>query len=314
MTCTGKSFNQINMKNMIFGSFIPVFALLVLTASCSPVSYRFALERSKPSSSGLDLSGKSIAAVYAYPSSPEDSLMAAEIAQGFVSVMEEDYFLGADAMPLYNIAYDSSADYADKDTLVGMIVDSGADVVFLFHSFASGSLAVSSANVVELPFTAKLSLYDSMSSEDTVKVYDYSDSFLWSVPGGMEKKDVSTAVSEDLPNAAFKYGGEVASVFAPEWSEESYTIILYENDSEWMNAAELAVFDMDWAAAIRIWMEKADTGDVRKSSSAAYNCALGCYVLGEYGLAEKWLDYSDSLYRFSSSSTLRNRISALEVR
>ena len=70
---------------------------------------------------------------------------------------------------------------------------------------------------------------------------------------------------------------------------------------------------MKWADAMKIWMAKADTGDMRKSSSAAYNCALGCFILGDYDLAERWLDYSDSVYRITYSSTLRNRLDALKA-
>ena len=314
-TCTEKLFNGIYMGKKIFAKIAFCVAALSLAVSCGPASYRFVMERSEPSESGFNLSGKSISVVYAYPGEPfADSLLAAEISQGFVSEMEGDYFLGADAMPLFNVKAQAGADYSDKDSIVGLIMDTESDVVFMFHSFSTGTLAVSSANVVELPFTARLSVYDSMSETDTVKNYDFSDSFLWSVAGGMDRESMEQAVIKDLPNAAFRLGGEIASSFAPGWREEYYTIILYENDGAWMDAAENAVFNMDWAGAIKVWMEKADTGDIRKSSSAAYNCALGCYILGQTELAEKWLDYSDSLYKFTASSTLRNRIDAAKVR
>lgn len=303
------------MKRIIFSFFVlPAFLLFLPLSSCSPVAYKFVMERSGQSSSGLDLSGKSIAVVYAYPERSRDSLLAAEVGQGFVAGMEEAYFLGADAMPLFNISASQGGGYSEKDTLVKLVMDTGLDVVFVFHSFGTGDLSVSTANVVELPFDARLSVYDSMSPEDTVRQYDYGDSFLWSVQGGLEKDDLDTAVFKDLPNAAFRLGGEIASVFTPQWNEEIYTIILYDSDSEWMDAAEMAVFDMKWAEAMKIWMDKADTGNLQKGSAAAYNCALGCYILGQYGLAEKWLDYSDSLYRITSSTTLRNRISEAKVR
>ena len=297
-------------KRILIGA---LCALMFLTASCAPAAYRFAIERSGPSVSGLDLSGKSICVVYAYSGSQQDSLLAAEICQGFVSSMEEDYFLGADAVPLYNLKYSAVADYASEDSLVGLIMDTETDVVFLFHSLSAGDCAASSANVLEMPFTARLSVYDSMSAEDTVREYDFSDTFLWSVQGRMSAQDMEEAVSEDLPNASFRLGSEIAGTFAPVWTEESHTIILYDNDSLWMDAAEMAVFDMKWADAMKIWMAKADTGDMRKSSSAAYNCALGCFILGDYDLAERWLDYSDSVYRITYSSTLRNRLDALKA-
>ena len=67
----------------------------------------------------------------------------------------------------------------------------------------------------------------------------------------------------------------------------------------------------DWKGAMDIWFEFLDVRDVLKRSSAEYNIAVACYMLGDYDLAQMWLDRSDSENKMPTlSDPLRKRIEA----
>lgn len=296
-------------KNFLFAA----ISLSLLASSCSPVAYRFNMEKRMPGESGIEFNGKTVSMVYVFPDSFRDSLFAAETSLGFVKSLEGLYYAGSDGVPLFNVADDGKADYSDKDSLVNFVVNTDSDIVFVLHSVSVGEVVRPDDkglgdNVLATPFKATLSVYDSMYSADTVSSTKISDSFLWQVKDGASMEEIGKSVLSSLADASFEYGRELSATFAPRWKEASYTVILYDSDSRWMEAAEMAVTDMNWKAALDIWMQKADTGNLQKSSCAAYNCALCCYLLGDSKTALKWLDYSDSLYLLSYSKTLRNMI------
>lgn len=283
---------------------LPLGLLAAAMCSCGPTVYNFNVDRSAPSASEMNFTGKSMSFVYEAGS---DSLVAAELALGFVSSMEEQYFAGNDAVPVYNRLPSQGAAAAPKDTMVDMIMESGSDVVFFLHGVKTGETAYANS-VVRMPFTAVLSVYDSMDSRDTVVTCDASDAFVWQVAPGTELSEIEDAVKADVGNAAFRYGRSLSESFLPVWIKETYSLVIYEYDSEWYEAAAAAVGQMDWKNALSVWMRKADTGDIQKRSCAAYNCALACYMLEEYDLALQWLDLSDSVMKLSYSKSLRSRI------
>lgn len=57
-----------------------------------------------------------------------------------------------------------------------------------------------------------------------------------------------------------------------------------------------------------IWMTFLDTNDPLKRSSAEYNIAVACYMLGDYALAKEWLELSDNDNRLPLSDALHKRI------
>lgn len=288
-------------------------SLALLASSCSPVAYRFSMDKRMPGDSGIEFNGKTVSMVYAFPDSYADSLFAAEVSLGFVKSIEGLYYAGSDGVPLFNVVDDGRADYSDKDSLVNLVVNTDSDIVFVLHSVSVGDLTrpddkVLGDNIMSTPFEATLSVYDSMSSSDSVANTNISDSFLWQVKDGAKTEEVEKSVLSNLADASFEYGSGLSEQFAPKWKESSYTVVLYDSDTKWMEAAEMAVVDMNWKEALDIWMKKADTGNLQKSSCAAYNCALCCYLLGDSETALKWLDYSDSVFLLSYSKTLRKMI------
>jgi hypothetical protein len=99
----------------------------------------------------------------------------------------------------------------------------------------------------------------------------------------------------------------VADSFKSQWKHEQYSIVYFDSSDKWFEAL-LRADQYDWKGAMDIWFELLDSKDVLKRSSAAYNIALSCYMLGDYKLAEEWLDLSDKDSELPLSSALRTRI------
>ena len=57
-----------------------------------------------------------------------------------------------------------------------------------------------------------------------------------------------------------------------------------------------------------IWMGLLDTPNILKRSCAEYNIAVACYMLGDYALAEEWLDRSEQDNELPVTDALRKRI------
>ena len=84
---------------------------------------------------------------------------------------------------------------------------------------------------------------------------------------------------------------------------------IYFDSQKWIDALEKAD-SFDWKGAMDIWFELMNSKDILKRSSAAYNIALSCYMLGDFKLAEEWLDISDKESELPLSASLRKRINS----
>ena len=82
---------------------------------------------------------------------------------------------------------------------------------------------------------------------------------------------------------------------------------MYFETEDWYRAMQYADA-LEWKEAIDIWLELLDTNDMMKRACAAYNMALATYMLGDYDLAEQWLDRSDADNKLPMSDALRKRL------
>ena len=262
-----------------------IVALGAVLASCGPSAYLTQVQMRYPSSTGIDLGGKSIAVVFLHGEA--DSLYNAAVADAFATGLEADYFDGAQAIDVYSMPKDGAGEYKSLDTLSSLVMDLNSDVVFLLDTpvLVQGEQRQSAVS--------RLYYYDSLdSARDSVRLAQNS----------------VLVESLDNPAIASVMGKSLASKFAGVWKDEVYTIIAYDS---WENTWVEALYDvsaLDWASAINKWLSLLDTRAVDKRSCAEYNLALGCYMSGEYGLAKEWLDRSDADKPLSISNTLRKRI------
>ena len=145
-------------------------------------------------------------------------------------------------------------------------------------------------------FSFVMKCYDGMNPKDKVQLFSGSS--------------VAASVNTDAEVTAegWEAGKELASAFEPQWKHEQYSLYYFES-AEWYTALEKAQL-FDWKSAMDIWMKYIQAKDQLKRASAAYNLATACYMLGDYELATRWLDYADENAELLVSPGLRKRIDA----
>ena len=304
-----------------------VLAVSAMLSACAPQAFVIITEMRGPSQSGLNLGGKSIALAYLYGEDPRDTLFNNAIASGFAGRLEEDYFGGRQQIELFMLQRDKKGNYASKDTLVNLILDTGRDVVFLFDVPEFGVPTVSTPervtgtvsapdsayrSVAKLPFTTKVYVYDSMNMDDKVLGYAGSNN-LAPVVFSDGRVDVETLAGKAWTMAgmvpeAEKAGSKAAASFLPTWKEDSFFVIYYDGaEQAWNRAAEFA-YRYRWKEAMDEWMTLLQNRNKDKRACAAYNIGLACFMLGQPELALEWLDRSDRDTPVSLSRDLREKI------
>jgi hypothetical protein len=283
------------------------------------------IEMRHPSKSGLDLNNKSIAVAYIDSGNSQDSIFNHSVAEGFARQLESDYFGGRKVVDIYKMPKNDSGVYSSKDTLINLVMVSGDDIVFLFDTPVFGDISVASPVRIQgsvespdsayisecsVPFVTRLYVYDSMNKTDTVLSYSGSNVMRPEVynNGKTPVDSLKSVMWKFASSPAEAVGGKAATAFLSTWKSEKYSIIYYDNfDETWTDAAEYA-YDYRWEDAINQWLKLAGLNNVQQRSCAEYNLSLGCYMLGHYNLALKWLDRSDKDFPISVSSELRSRI------
>lgn len=302
-----------------------VASALFALVSCAPQAFVVSPEMRGPSKSGLNLAGKSMAVVYLTDGNPRDTLFNASAAGGFASRLEEDYFGGEREVGLFTARGGDGVQYASKDSLVSLVMETGKDVVFVIDIPELGipsindpvkvtgrvapkdSAYVSTASV---PFNTRIFVYDSMGKEDkvyafaggrNVRVDVYSD-------GRTSKDDLMGKVWSNIASGAENAGYVAAKSFMSTWKSDDFYVIYYDaSEDAWDKGAEYA-YSYKWKEAIDQWMKLLDCRSDEKKACAAYNIALGCFMCGQPSLALEWLDRSDSYTPVSLSKTLRLKI------
>ena len=268
--------------------FLFILSLSLLLVSCGPSRYAVQVEMRYPSKSGVELSGKIISVVYLADGNESGDLFTSSLADGFAYALENDYGTGEGSVGIYRID-DKGGHYSQKDTLVNLLIETGADVIFLFDEVELVNLSDGLHK-----FSIKLYCFDAMNKDENV--YSFAGS------------SVTDAKEEDMQKEAWEAGNTVAGSFKSQWKHEQYSIVYYDSE-KWYDALEKAE-SYQWKAAMDIWMTLTDTNDPLRRSCAGYNIAVACYMLGDYALASEWLDMSDKDNKLPQSDALRKRIDA----
>lgn len=262
--------------------------LLLILVSCGPSKHIMHIEMRNPSKSGIDLAGKNVSVVYLEGADPNESLFNGGMAEGLARSLEEDYCTGEGSVPVFRMPAKTGADYASRDSLITLLIDTDADVVFLFDEVSLGENKQGMR-----PFTMKLHCFDGMDKSE--KVHTFAGS-----------SHVSSAY-ETLTDGGIDAGKLISDSFKPQWKTEAYSLAYYDSE-KWYKALDRAEA-FDWKGAIDQWFTLLDTNDLMKRACAEYNIAVACYMLGNYSLAEQWLDRSDADNKLPNmSDILRKRI------
>lgn len=302
-----------------------VVSALFALASCAPQAFVVSPEMRGPSKSGLNLVGKSVAVVYLTDGNPRGEAFNSSAAGGFATRLEEDYFAGERRIELFSARGGDGVDYASKDSLVSLVMETGKDVVFVFDAPELGIPSVKApvriegknvpadsayVSVASVPFTIKIFVYDSMNNEDRVFAFAGGRSFNAEVYSDGKKTDqaILNEVWNNIAPGAENAGYVAAASFLSTWKQDSFHVIYYDgSQAAWDKGAEYA-YSYKWEEAIKQWTTLLGCKNDEKKACAAYNIALGCFMCGQPALALEWLDRSDSYTPVSLSKTLRQKI------
>ena len=290
-------------------------------AACSPQTLTLSVDMRHPSKSGLDLAKKTMSIVYMDDEKP-DTTFSNGVASALARSLEEDYFGGNEAIGVYKIPTDS----VSLDLMHRLVIDTGDDVVFLLGPPSFGEVALSenvalqqpvsvdSAFIAQaqIPYAAKLFVYDSMDKEDRLQVFRGNSILRTQVysSGVTAPEFLKDKALESKELGAELVGKQISNRFVPTWKTEAYSLYYFEGwDDDWTQAAYLAS-EMEWKKAADIWMKKIGDGNYTKRACACYNTALAFYMMGDLNLATKWLDRADQLGTPGLSPGLRKRIEA----
>ena len=290
-------------------------------AACSPQTLTLNVDMRHPSKSGIDLGRKSMSVVY-MDDGQADTTFSNGVASSLARSLEEDYFAGREAIGVYKIPVDS----VSLDLMHNLVIDSGDDVIFLIGPPTFGEVALGETKAVtnpvsvdsafvtqaQIPYNAKLFVYDSMDKDDKLHVFRGNSILRGQVYGN------GVTAPEYLKDKALNFkelgadlvGKQISNRFVPTWKTEGYSLYYFEGwDEDWLSAAYYA-YDMNWKKAADIWMKKVNDGSDTKRACACYNTALAFYMMGDLNLATKWLDRADQHGTPSLSPGLRKRIEA----
>ena len=265
--------NQLRFK--VMKSRLLLLMMLALgIVSCGPYKHIMHVDMRGPSKAGLSLENKLVSVVFLENDNKVVSEFNGRMAEGFASVLEQDLGTGEGSVGVYSMLAQPGVEYSSKDELVPLLIDTDADVVFVFE--------------MKEPYDVKLYCYDGMDKSDQVKSFSGRTA---SHDNGLEA------------------GKTVANSFKSQWRTEPYTFAYYESEKWYKALDKVEVYD--WKGAIDQWITLLNTKDLMRRSCVEYNIAVACYMLGDYELAEQWLDRSDADNKLPNmSDSLRKRINS----
>lgn len=303
---------------------LSVVAVLTVVLSCGPSKHAIHVEMRHPSKAGMDLAGKVVAIVCLENQDSVRTLFSKSLADGFAYTLEQDYGTGEGSIGIYGMSRMQGGNYASKDTLVNLIMDTGSDVVFLIDTLTLGTMTIGGSSHVAVPqsvdssyvstaslqYTIRMYGFDAMDKTEKVYAFGGSSTVQPAVysDGKQSSPSLLAKAYQALPAEAWEAGVEVASSFKSQWKHEQYSITYFDKEI-WYKALDRAE-QYDWKGAMDIWFTLLDTNDMLKRACAEYNISVACYMLGDMKLAASWLDRSDTDSKLPISDALRKRIDA----
>lgn len=306
------------MKRFLF----PLILSLAVMVSCGPSRHAVHVEMRYPSKSGLELAGKIVSVVYLENEDVNATSFTEGMADGFAHALEQDYGTGEGSIGVYRMRYQEGENFASKESLMNLIIDTDSDLVVLFDPVELGTLQLGGAGRVASPsspsesylnsgsidFSMAMHCFDGM--DKTEQVYSFlgsstAEPVVYS-DGTLSSTQLMKKAYENLASEGWEAGELIAESFKSQWRHEQYSLTYFDNE-KWYKALDRAEA-YDWKGAMDMWITLLSTNDPLKRACAEYNIATACYMLGDYDLATGWLNQSDKDNKLPYSDALRKRI------
>ena len=209
-----------------------IISFFLAAVSCGPSRHAIHVEMRHPSKSGLELGGKIVSVVYSDTGDAVADSFSENMADAFAAALEKDYGTGEGSVGLY-VVDGGKGDYSRRDSLVSLLMTTGADMVFFFPSPQLQGNESSGAR----PLKVNLYCYDGMNKDD--KVISFTGSTIITPSNGMDAEAVDA-------------GKKIAESFLSQWKHEQYSIAYYDSQ-KWYDALMKAE-QYDWNIAVACYM------------------------------------------------------------
>ena len=292
-------------------------------AACSPMTYPIQLEMRHPSSSGLNLSGKSIGIGCMSGPGAADSLFSVAAASGLARTLEADYFGSEEVIPIFQVP---QTEEINMELMMKYFMESDQDVFFLIGPPEFGTVSLGTLNPARgsvsspdsafvspctVPFSLKLWVLDSLEGKDTFHSYKGGSTIKINVysNGLLNADGLKTEAMRQSAGHADRVGIQLGGSFISTWKLEQYSLYYYDDYStqNWFKPLSEAE-QFHWKEAVDLWTPFLKSRDYQKRACASYNIAVAFYMLGDYELALRWLDQADRFGKPALSDGLRKRI------
>ncbi len=306
------------MKKLSIGA----LAATLLMAACSPQVYPLYLDVRQPSTSGLDLSRKSMSIVYMDGTQPSDTAFDRSVASAMARSLEADYFNSEQVVGLYHIP---AADTVSVDLMHKLVMDTEGDVVFLLSSHLGDPIpetnqvvrdakSADSAYVcpVKVPVSTVLRIYDSMGDDKVQKMTGSTVLRPIVYNNGVTTEDgLKSLALRSMDVQGEEIGKRISNRFLSRWKSESFSFYYFDgmNSDVWLDALQLAA-DGHFAKAVDAWTPLVKSGSAVKRACAAFNIAQAFYLMDNFQMSQRWLDMARKLENVSLGAGLQKRIDA----
>lgn len=255
-----------------------------MVMACAPSRYLLDVEMRYPSRSGVDLTGKNVTIAYGQEGMYPNDVFIKSMAESFAKNIKDKYHEAIGSVEVCRLG--SAPEYANRDSMLNLLISTGADAVFLLDKVDFNNSS----------FSFILKCYDGMNQEDKVELFS-----------GNSVADALNGDADVMADGR-EAGKKLAAAFELQWKPEQYSLYYYGSE-EWYAAIEKAEA-FDWKGAMDIWMNRLSVDDPLKRACAAYNIATACYMMGDCHLALQWLDIADENADLLVSAGLRKRINS----
>lgn len=296
--------------------------------SCAPQARFFNVDVKHNAEKEIGLEDSKAAVFPVFPSGMPDSLLICNAGIGLAEKLEKDRGLLSGEIPVYcvpqaefkGLGDDHFTSDPDREYMHGILDQTGADILIFvdnlsFENFVNRSYGLAGEDYAIgyalLPFTIDMHIYDTGTDRLLYSKFE-TDTVYLQMPesSGQDLSYYKGMTVKYLPEVSKKIGEKLASYLTPQWETQERMLITYEGERNWNEAYDLAQ-EFKWKEAIDSWMPLTRSENPKKAAFAAYNIAVGCEMLEQFDLAEKWIQFSLKKFRFREAYELKNHLDQL---
>lgn len=286
-----------------------------MCAGCAPQARYFNVDVRSDNHVEIPLEGKRVAVFALVAQNNADSVRCGSLAVGLAEKIEQDRGLAKGEIAVYSVPkmefrgfpseMNSKVAAVDTAYLSQLMLGSGAQMLLFADNLRFGQYSIQHSvttseydnlNVV-IPYYVDFNIYDAIADKLLFKAEVKDSIYMQMLSSSVVEGNIGGVIAGYLPEISQKIGIKLASNISTQWETQERMLISYGDDSDWEVAYQLSQ-EFKWQEAVEKWMKLSESENPKKAAYAAYNIAVGCEMMEQFALAEKWLEISLKNYRF----------------